>query len=88
MFVLTPIFPLIPFLLFDFLDQAIGLAWFTVNPFQPWGVIWDISLIRIGLLALLLILATQKGSLDKLQVTVDLRAKLARLFPDRGQQGH
>jgi uncharacterized membrane protein len=59
MFVLSPIFALIPFLVFDFLNTSIILSWFTVdNPFQPWGPIWDISLIRIGLLVLLLIWAT------------------------------
>ncbi|MGA2972306.1 MAG: glycosyltransferase 87 family protein [Candidatus Bathyarchaeia archaeon] len=61
MFVLNPIFALIPFLAFDFLNTSIILSWFTVdNPFQPWGPIWDISLIRIGLLALLLIWATHR----------------------------
>jgi len=61
LFVLNPVFELIPFLAFDFLDTSIILSWFTVdNPFQPWGPIWNISLARIGLLALLLIWATHR----------------------------
>jgi uncharacterized membrane protein len=63
LFALNPIFSLVPFLAFDFLDNAVGLAWFTVSdPFQPWGPIWDISLLRIGLLALLLAWASNPGS--------------------------
>jgi len=59
LFVLNPAFELIPFLAFDFLDTSVILSWFTVdNPFRPWGPIWDISLARIGLLALLLVWAT------------------------------
>ena len=56
MFVLAPTFGLIPFLAFDFLNTSIAFSWFQVdNPFQPWGVIWDISLIRVGILVGLLI---------------------------------
>jgi hypothetical protein len=63
LFVLNPIFSLIPFLSFDFLDNAVGLSWFTVdNPFQPWGATWDLFLIRLGILALLLIWATHPRS--------------------------
>jgi uncharacterized membrane protein len=63
MFVLSPVFTLIPFLAFDFLNSTIILSWFAVdNPFQPWGSIWDISLIRIGLLVTLVIWATHRGS--------------------------
>jgi uncharacterized membrane protein len=61
LFVLNPVFGLLPFLVFDFLDTSIILSWFTVdNPFQTWGPIWDISLVRIGLLALLLVWATHR----------------------------
>lgn len=67
MFVLNPIFALIPFVAFDFLNTSIILSWFTVdNPFQPWGPIWDISLVRIGLLVMLLIWATSRRSKPKL----------------------
>jgi len=67
MFVLNPVFALIPFLAFDFLNSSIILSWFTVaNPFEPWGPIWDISLIRIGLLVMLLIWAINRGSKTKL----------------------
>jgi len=63
LFVLNPVFGIIPFLAFDFLDSAIILSWFQVdNPFQPWGIIWDISLIRIGLLALLLVWVVRRKS--------------------------
>lgn len=63
LFVLNPVFGLIPFLVFDFLDSAVILSWFQVdNPFQPWGAIWNLSLIRIGLLALLLVWAIRKKS--------------------------
>jgi uncharacterized membrane protein len=66
MFVLNPIFALIPFLAFDFLNSTIILAWFTVdNPFQPWGAIWDICLIRIGLLAMMLVWYTRRRSEPK-----------------------
>ncbi len=62
MFVLNPVFALIPFLAFDFLDSSIILSWFTVDdPFQPWGPIWDISLIRVGLLVVLMIWATHRS---------------------------
>jgi uncharacterized membrane protein len=65
MFVLSPVFALIPFLIFDFLNSSIILSWFTVdNPFQPWGAIWDISLIRIGLLVLLLIWVSRRGNVS------------------------
>ncbi len=58
LFVLNPVFALIPFLAYDFLNSTIILSWFTIdNPFQPWGPIWDISLIRIGILALFLLWA-------------------------------
>jgi uncharacterized membrane protein len=68
MFVLSPVFTLIPFLAFDFLNSSIILSWFSVdNPFQPWGPIWDISLIRIGLLVVLLIWATRRGATNTQQ---------------------
>jgi uncharacterized membrane protein len=68
MFVLSPTFALLPFLAFDFLDSSIILSWFTVdNPFQPWGAIWDISLVRIGLLVILLIWAIYRGGTKALQ---------------------
>lgn len=61
LFVLNPIFGLIPFLAFDFLDTSIILSWFTVNnPFQPWNPIWYLSFTRIGLLVLLLIWAIRQ----------------------------
>jgi predicted AlkP superfamily pyrophosphatase or phosphodiesterase len=61
LFVLCSTFALIPFLVFDFLNSTVILAWFAVdNPFQPWGVIWDISLFRIGILILLLIWVTRR----------------------------
>jgi len=67
MFVLNPIFELIPFLVFDFLNSSIILSWFTVSdPFEPWGVIWNISLARIALLAVLLIWVTHRKSEKKL----------------------
>jgi len=63
MFVLYPAFGLIPFLVFDFLDTTIISYWFAAdNPFQQWGIIWDISLIRIGLLIALMIWVTYKSS--------------------------
>jgi uncharacterized membrane protein len=67
MFVLNPAFGLIPFLVFDFLDTSIILSWFSVDsPFQPWGIIWNISLIRIGLLVALMIWVTYKSSKSNL----------------------
>jgi hypothetical protein len=66
LFVLNPIFPLLPFLSFDLLDTSIILLWFSVfDPFQAWGPIWDIFLTRIGLLAILLIWAVRKRSTSK-----------------------
>jgi len=63
MFALSPVFPLIPFLTFDLIDVALGLSWFTVsNPFQAWGLIWDMALARIGLLAALVIWAIHQTS--------------------------
>lgn len=63
MFALSPIIPLIPFLAFDLIDVTVGLAWFAVsNPFQAWGSIWDLWLIRDVLLALFVIWAIHQGS--------------------------
>jgi uncharacterized membrane protein len=60
LFVLNPL-PLIPFLVFDFLDTAIILSWFTVDdPRQPWGPVWIIFVIRIVVLALILTWAALK----------------------------
>lgn len=59
LFVLNP-FPLIPFLVFDFLDTAVILSWFTVNPFQPWGPVWIIFVARIVVLVLILTWAALK----------------------------
>jgi hypothetical protein len=62
LFVLNPIFPLLPFLSFDLLNVSIILLWFNVaDPFQTWGPIWDIFLTRIGLLAVLLIWAIRRS---------------------------
>jgi len=60
LFVLNPL-PLIPFLVFDFLDTAVILSWFTVdNPFQPWGPVWIIFVARVVVLALILIWTARK----------------------------
>jgi uncharacterized membrane protein len=60
LFVLNPL-PLIPFLVFDFLDTAVLLSWFTVdNPNQPWGPVWIIFVARIVVLALILTWAALK----------------------------
>jgi len=62
LFVLNPVFELIPFLAFDFLNTSIILSWFTVtNPFEPWGMIWNISLTRIALLTIIIIWAIYKN---------------------------
>ena len=62
MFALSPVFPLIPFLAFDLIDVALGLSWFAVNnPFQAWGLIWDMALMRIGLLVALVVWAIHRS---------------------------
>jgi hypothetical protein len=61
LFVLDSTFPLVPFLVFDFLDTSVILAWFQVdNPFKAWGPIWDLSVIRIALLVVIMIWVMRK----------------------------
>jgi uncharacterized membrane protein len=65
LFALNPVFPLIPFLAFDFLNTAIILSWFTVDPSQAWGPVWDMFLARIVILVLLLIWAARRSIKDQ-----------------------
>lgn len=83
LFVLNPVFALIPFLTFDFLNSTIILSWFTVdNPFQPWGPIWDISLIRIAILAGIFIFAAKQKtiSINSLTPASTIKSKLLELL--------
>jgi len=92
LFVLNPVFPLLSFLAFDFLNVYIALlccSLFAVAvnaPFQAWGPIWDISLTRIVLLVILLIWAIRTGpppivrssTSGIIQMSYRLRRHLAR----------
>lgn len=84
LFVLNPFFSLIPFLAFDFLDNVVGLSWFTVdNPFRAWGPIWYLFLTRIGLLALLLIWANYRESTIVQRLGTGLGLHFTRTPPRR-----
>lgn len=73
LFVLDPAVSVIPFLVFDFLDSAIILSWFSVdNPFAAWGPIWILSFSRIAILAAIVVWITRtsaKHSGSQIQVS-------------------